>query len=152
MLTKSREKPTHEDATQPTINKIVFLKNAYFTKNLYSNCPRMLEQTRPFITGNDWNRHLAIEGMLIVNYHTETYSRYWWDACRTPFGRQSDSFFSNHMGQALNSMHDKRWKPGVLSLEWEDMEKQKERLQYPCHGGFGWRHHHKLPLTEYVQR
>ena len=50
------------------------------------------------------------------------------------------------MGQALNSMHDKRWKPGVLSLEWEDMEKQKERLQDPR------RHHHKLPLTENVQR
>ena len=28
-----------------------------------------------------------------------------------PFGRQSDSFFSNHMGQALNSIHDKWWKP-----------------------------------------
>ena len=54
--------------------------------------------------------------------------------------------FSNHMGQALNSIHDKWWKPGILPLEWEVTEKQKERLQDP------WRHHHKLPLTEYVQR
>ena len=63
-----------------------------------------------------------------------------------PFGRQSDSFFSNHMGQALNSIHDKWWKPGVLPSEREIMEKQKERLQDPL------RHHHKLPLTECVQR
>ena len=39
--------------------------------------------------------------------------------------------FSNHMGQALNSIHDKWWKPGILPLEWEVMEKQKERLQDP---------------------
>ena len=52
-------------------------------------------------------RHLAMEGILIVNYPTETYSRYWWDACTAPFGRQYDSFFSNHMGQALNSIRDK---------------------------------------------
>ena len=55
-------------------------------------------------------------------------------------------FFSNHVGQALNSIHDKWWKPGVLPLEWEVTEKQKERLQDPR------RHHDKLPLTEYVQR
>ena len=55
-------------------------------------------------------------------------------------------FFSNHMGQALNSIHDKLWKPGILPLEWEVPEKQKERLQDP------WRHHHKLSLSEYVQR
>ena len=48
-----------------------------------------------------------MEGILIVNYPTETYSRYWWDACTAPVGRQSDSFFSNHMGQALNSIRDK---------------------------------------------
>ena len=40
-------------------------------------------------------------------------------------------FFSNHMGQALNSIYDKWWKPGVLLLEWEVPEKQKERLQDP---------------------
>ena len=146
MLTRTREKPTHEDPTQPKINTIVFLKNAYLTKNLYSNCPRTLEQTSPFIIGKDWNRHLAMKGILIVNYPTETYSRYWWDACTAPFGRQSDSFFSNHMGQALNSIHDRWWTPGILPLEWEVTEKQKERFQDP------WRHHHKLPLTEYVQR
>ena len=89
---------------------------------------------------------MATEGILIVNYPVETYSRYWWDACTAPFGRQSDSFFSNHMGQALNSIHDKWWKPGVLPLEWEVMEKQKEMFQDP------WKHKHKLPLTEYVQR
>lgn len=50
------------------------------------------------------------------------------------------------MGQALNSIHDKWWKPGFLPLEWEVTEKQKERLQDPR------RHHDKLPLTEYVQR
>ena len=61
-----------------------------------------------------------------------------------PFGRQSDSFFSNHVRQALNSIHDKWWKPGILPLEWEVMDKQKERLQDP------WRHHHKLTSTEYV--
>jgi hypothetical protein len=53
MLTRTREKPTHEDPTQPKINTIVFLKNAYLTKNLYSNCPRTLEQTSPFIIGKD---------------------------------------------------------------------------------------------------
>ena len=67
-----------------------------------------------------------MDGILIVNYPTETYSRYWWDACTAPFGRQSDSFFSNHMEQALNSIHDKWWKPGILPLEWEVTEKQKE--------------------------
>ena len=56
-------------------------------------------------------------------------------------------FFSNHVGQAL-----KRWKPGILPLEGKVPDKQKETLQCPCRGGSGWRHHHKLPLTEYVQR
>ena len=36
-----------------------------------------------------------MEGILIVNYPTETYSRYWWDACTAPFVRQYDIFFSN---------------------------------------------------------
>ena len=93
-LTQTTEKPTHEDPTQPKINKIVLKKNAYLTKNLYSNCPGTLVQTSPFIIGKDWNRHLATEGILIINYPTETYSRYWWHACTAPFGRQSDSFFS----------------------------------------------------------
>ena len=53
MLTQTTEKPTHKDPTQPKINKIVFLKNAYLTKNLYSNCPRTLEQISPFIIGKD---------------------------------------------------------------------------------------------------
>lgn len=56
------------------------------------------------------------------------------------------------MGQALNSVYDKRWKPGILPLEGKVPDKQKETLQCPCRGGSGWRHHHKLPLTEYVQR
>ena len=146
MLTWTREKPTHKDPTQPKINTIVCLKNAYLTKNLYSNCPRILEQTSPFIIGKDWNRYLATEGLLIVNYPTETYSRYWWEAYTAHFGRQSDSFYSNHMGQALNSIHDRWWTPGILPLEWEVTEKQKERLQDPR------RYHHKLPLTECVQR
>lgn len=60
-------------------------------------------------------------------------------------------FFSNHVGQALNSVYDKRWKPGILPLECKVTDKQKETLQCPCRGGSGWRHH-KLPLTEYVQR
>ena len=139
-------KSPHMNPTQPKINTVVFLENAYRTKNFYSNCQITLEQTSPFITGKDWNRHLTTEGILIVNSPTETYSRYWWDACTAPFGRHSDSFFSNHMGQALNSIHHKWWKPGILPLVWEVTDKQKKRLQDP------WRQHHKLPLTEYVQR
>ena len=84
-----------------------------------------------------------MEGILIVNYDIKTYSRYWWDACTAPFGIQSNSVFSNHMGQALNSIHDNWWKPGILPLQWEVMDKQKEILQNSCNGGSGWRHHHK---------
>ena len=65
---------------------------------------------------------------------------------QTPLEDSLTIIFSNHMGQALNSIRDKWWKPGILSLEWEVMEKQKERFQDP------WRHHHKLSLSEYVQR
>ena len=93
-----------------------------------------------------------MEGILIVNYHTKHTQDTVGMHAEPPLEDSLAVFFSNHMGQALNSIHDKWWKPGILPLEWEVTDKQKERLQYPCHGGSGWRHHHKLPLTEYVQR
>ena len=42
-------------------------------------------------------------------------------------------FFSNHMGQAMNSIHDKWWKTGILPLEWDVTDKQKERNGIRAH-------------------
>ena len=56
---------------------------------------------------------------------------------------------SSRMPHYLNTYG---FKPGILPLEGKVPDKQKETLQCPCRGGSGWRHHHKLPLTEYVQR
>ena len=70
---------------------------------------------------------------------------------QTPLEDSLTIIFSNHMGQAPNSIRDKWWKPGILPFEWEVTDKQKERLQYSCPNGLGWRHHHKLPLAECIQ-
>ena len=46
---------------------------------------------------------------------------------QTPLEDSLTIIFSNHMGQALNSIRDKWWKPGILPFEWEVTDKQKER-------------------------
>ena len=69
-----------------------------------------------------------MEGILIVNYHTKHTQDTVGMHAEPPLEDSLAVFFSNHMGRALNSIHDKWWKPGILPLEWEVTDKQKGKV------------------------
>ena len=51
MLTKTREKPTHKDATQPTINATLFLNKCTSDKETVPSVARCLFQSLPIMNG-----------------------------------------------------------------------------------------------------